>query len=321
MTESRPSRWPTSRPPASCSTGVAIRTPMEESRWLSALAGGPVHAQVREPPAHRVVQDPRRLRPDLPALARRSAPAAWSRPRPATTPRASRWPPSCSASRPPCSCPRARRSPRRRRPGATAPTWSSHGRYLEDALAAAREFADETGAVLIHPFDHVDIVAGQGTAGLEILEQAPDVADRAGADRRRRAARRDRDRGQGAAPRRPGRRRAGRGRRGVSRPRCAQGRPVAAGVDDDDGRRHRGRAAGRRHRSPRSSDYVDEIVTVSEESLSRALLALLERAKMVVEPAGAAAVAAILDDPHGVRDARRWRCSPAATSTRCCSAR
>jgi threonine dehydratase len=36
---------------------------------------------------------------------------------------------------------------------------------------------------------------------------------------------------------------------------------------------------------------------VSEESLSRALLALLERAKMVVEPAGAAAVAALLDDP------------------------
>jgi len=45
-------------------------------------------------------------------------------------------------------------------------------------------------------------------------------------------------------------------------------------------------------------DHVDEIVTVSEESLSRALLALLERAKMVVEPAGAAAVARILDEPR-----------------------
>jgi threonine dehydratase len=43
--------------------------------------------------------------------------------------------------------------------------------------------------------------------------------------------------------------------------------------------------------------YVDEVVTVSEESLSQALVALLERAKMVVEPAGAAAVAALLDDP------------------------
>jgi threonine dehydratase len=44
--------------------------------------------------------------------------------------------------------------------------------------------------------------------------------------------------------------------------------------------------------------HVDEIRTVSEESLSRALLALVERAKMVVEPAGAAAVAALLDSPH-----------------------
>ena len=45
--------------------------------------------------------------------------------------------------------------------------------------------------------------------------------------------------------------------------------------------------------------YVDEMRTVSEESLSRALLVLIERAKLVVEPAGAAAVAALLDDPDG----------------------
>ncbi len=42
-------------------------------------------------------------------------------------------------------------------------------------LTAAAEFAATTGAVLIHPFDHPDIVAGQGTVGLEILEQVPDV--------------------------------------------------------------------------------------------------------------------------------------------------
>jgi threonine dehydratase len=42
--------------------------------------------------------------------------------------------------------------------------------------------------------------------------------------------------------------------------------------------------------------YVDSCVTVSEESLARAVLALVERAKMVVEPAGAAAVAALMDD-------------------------
>ena len=49
------------------------------------------------------------------------------------------------------------------------------GRNIDDCLVRAREFAAETGAVLIHPFDHPDIVAGQGTCGLEILEQCPDV--------------------------------------------------------------------------------------------------------------------------------------------------
>ena len=50
------------------------------------------------------------------------------------------------------------------------------GKYIDQALDAARAFAAETGAVLIHPFDHEDIVAGQGTCGLEVLEQVPDVA-------------------------------------------------------------------------------------------------------------------------------------------------
>jgi len=49
------------------------------------------------------------------------------------------------------------------------------GSTIDEALSTAIAFADETGAVLIHPFDHVDIVAGQGTVGLEILEKIPDV--------------------------------------------------------------------------------------------------------------------------------------------------
>ena len=57
------------------------------------------------------------------------------------------------------------------------------GHTVDDALVAAKAFAAETGAVLIHPFDHVDIVTGQGTCGLEILDQCPDVQDRAGARR------------------------------------------------------------------------------------------------------------------------------------------
>src|SRR5690606_9447031 len=50
-----------------------------------------------------------------------------------------------------------------------------HGATLEETLAAAREHADRTGAALIHPFDHPDVVAGQGTVGLEVLEQLPEV--------------------------------------------------------------------------------------------------------------------------------------------------
>ena len=49
------------------------------------------------------------------------------------------------------------------------------GNNIDEALVEARAFAERTGAILIHPFDHQDIVAGQGTLGLEILEKIPDV--------------------------------------------------------------------------------------------------------------------------------------------------
>src|SRR5437763_9031844 len=49
------------------------------------------------------------------------------------------------------------------------------GQDVAAAIEAAEEFAAATGAVLIHPFDHPDVVAGQGTVGLEILEQCPGV--------------------------------------------------------------------------------------------------------------------------------------------------
>src|ERR1700726_3947050 len=50
-----------------------------------------------------------------------------------------------------------------------------HGHNVEDALREALAFAERTGAVFIHPYDHPDIVAGQGTVGLEIIEQCPQV--------------------------------------------------------------------------------------------------------------------------------------------------
>ncbi len=46
-----------------------------------------------------------------------------------------------------------------------------HGHAVDEALIAAQEFSDQTGAVFVHPFDHVDIVSGAGTVGLEVLEQ------------------------------------------------------------------------------------------------------------------------------------------------------
>ncbi|NUP43749.1 MAG: pyridoxal-phosphate dependent enzyme, partial [Streptomyces sp.] len=50
-----------------------------------------------------------------------------------------------------------------------------HGQIVDETMHAAQEYARRTGAVFIHPFDHPDIIAGQGTLGLEVLEQCPEV--------------------------------------------------------------------------------------------------------------------------------------------------
>ena len=47
---------------------------------------------------------------------------------------------------------------------------------VEEALALAGECAQKTGAALVHPFDDLDVIAGQGTLGLELLEEVPDLA-------------------------------------------------------------------------------------------------------------------------------------------------
>ena len=195
-----------------------------------------------------------------------------------------------------------------------------HGRYLEDALVRAREFAEETGAVLIHPFDHVDIVAGQGTAGLEILEQAPDVKTvlvptgggglLAGIAIAIKAIRPDvrvvgvQAEGAAAYPALAGQR-----------------RPGEARVDEDDGRRHRGRAAR---------------ATITFAAVPRPRRRHPHRLRGVALAGAAGAAGAGQDGRRAGRrgrrrgdagrpDARsrrpRWRCCPAATSTRSCSAR
>ncbi|HEY7271968.1 MAG TPA: threonine ammonia-lyase [Actinoplanes sp.] len=166
------------------------------------------------------------------------------------------------------------------------------GNTVDDGLVAAREFARRTGAILIHPFDHRDIIAGQGTVGLEIVDQCPDVATIVTAV------------GGGGLisglsvavkALRPEVRVIGVQARGAAAypPSLAAGTPLklpeCVTIAD-------GIAVQQPGDLPFAhvSKLVDEIVTVSDEELSGALLFLLERHKMVVEPAGAASVAALL---------------------------
>ncbi|MRJ76556.1 threonine ammonia-lyase [Aeromicrobium sp. SMF47] len=169
-----------------------------------------------------------------------------------------------------------------------------HGTGVTEALVPARAFAETTGAVLIHPFDHEDIIAGQGTVGLEILEQCPDVRTI-------------------LVPLGGGGLAAGIALLRTERPdlriigvqaedaaaypaSIAAGQPLASdmGVTMADGI-----AVAQPGDIPFEilHSLLDEVITVSEESLSGALISLLERAKMLVEPAGAAAVAALLERP------------------------
>ncbi len=166
------------------------------------------------------------------------------------------------------------------------------GATVDESLVAAKEFADRTGAVFIHPFDHPDVIAGQGTVALEILEQCPQVRTIV---------------------------------TGVGGGGLVSGLAVAAKAINPHIRVIGVQAANAAAFPPsliageptRLSSYstiadgiavgcpgditfahveklVDEIVTVTEEDISRALLVLLERGKLVVEPAGAVGVAALL---------------------------
>ena len=169
------------------------------------------------------------------------------------------------------------------------------GATLDESMPRAKQFADETGAVLIHPFDHPDIVAGQGTTGLEILEQFPDVRTivvsvgggglvsgiAAAVKGIRDDVRVVGVQAAGAAAF-PASLRAGQPVALPSMATMADG--IAVGCPG-------GLTLRMVH------EYVDDVVTVSEESLSKALLLCLERGKLVVEPAGAAGVAALMDAP------------------------
>jgi threonine dehydratase len=169
------------------------------------------------------------------------------------------------------------------------------GSSIDEALVEARAFSDRTGAILIHPFDHQDIVAGQGTLGLEILEKIPDVKTvvvctgggglLAGVALAIKSLNPEvtvigvQAEGAAAYP-----------------ASLAVGSPQKL---DNMSTMADGIAVGLPGAIPFEivKEHVDEIMTVSEDQLSSAALLLLERAKMVVEPAGAAATAAVMAWP------------------------
>ena len=154
------------------------------------------------------------------------------------------------------------------------------GDLFEEALAAALEYADECGATFVHPFEDPVVIAGQGTIGIELAEQVPvlgTVVIPVG--------------GGGLAA-------------GISLALRAL-RPdvrlvgVQAGVDGYT------IADGIFVKSPGEFTMsildrtLDDLVSVGDERISEAIVLLLERAKLVVEGAGAVGIAALLEGKVG----------------------
>lgn len=166
------------------------------------------------------------------------------------------------------------------------------GDTFNDSYAFAKEMQKRTGAVFIEPFNDEDIIAGQGTIGLEILERLPHVDTvlvPIG--------------GGGLIS-------------GIAcaikqlRPECkvigvqsAQAPSMKKSIEQDEIIKLNTVntiADGIAVKSPGDvtfalcKQYVDEIVTVSEEEIATAILMLLEKMKMVAEGAGAASIAAAI---------------------------
>src|SRR3954464_10761058 len=158
--------------------------------------------------------------------------------------------------------------------------------FLEDAFAAARAEAAQTGGTFVHAFDDPAVIAGQGTVGLELLRQVPDIAMVvvpiggggliAGIATALRA-------------QNPNVRVVGVQSETVAP--YAGIEPAAAPSTICDGIAVKRPGEITR---PLVEALVDEIVTVSDDETAQAMVHLLERSKQVVEGAGAAGIAAAL---------------------------
>lgn len=165
------------------------------------------------------------------------------------------------------------------------------GEVFDEALAAAREYATVEGKVFVHPFDHVDVVAGQGTLGLELADQVPDLGTVlvpiggggliSGVAVALRALVPDVEiigvQASGAASF-PAALEAGENRALEHMDTICDG--IAVKRPGDVTLAH-------------VRELVDRVVTVDDEQTAQAVVLLMERAKQVVEPSGAVAVAAL----------------------------
>jgi threonine dehydratase len=168
-----------------------------------------------------------------------------------------------------------------------------HGANYDEAYDEALRLCRERGLTLIHPFDDDAVIAGQGTLGLELLEQMPDVGvvvtSIGGGGLIS---------GMACALKES---RAGVQVIGVQTARLASmkaaveaGHPVTLPVATTLADGIAVRRAGERT-LPMVEKYVDEIVTVEEEEIANAVLLLLENEKILAEGAGAAALAALVN--------------------------
>ena len=168
-----------------------------------------------------------------------------------------------------------------------------HGSVYDDAYAEACRIQQETGATFIHPFDDPMVIAGQGTIGLEIMDDLPDVdtivVPIGGGGLASGVA-------SAVKMLHPNVRVIGVQAAGAAGMKAS----IEAGhvVSLDTAKTI---ADGIAVKKPGEltfalcSKYLDEIVTVDDDEIAQAILFLMERGKMVAEGAGAAPVAAIMN--------------------------
>ncbi len=180
-----------------------------------------------------------------------------------------------------------------------------YDRYTEDRAQVGRRLADERGMTLIPPFDHADVMAGQGTAALELIEDTADggpldvlvvcvgggglISGCATAAK----ALSPTTRVVGVEP----------AARDVARRSLATGELVVAPVPTTIADGQQGDRLGALTLAV-MRERVDEVVAVTDDEIRAAMRVLFDRLKQVVEPSGASALAAVLAGAIDVRGKR-----------------